>query len=291
MRGARRAARRSLPFSLAYLFDDGRDDGPARREHRRSPATTRPRPRVDRGRPTRPAWPAGLALAGETVLVDDLATRFADLPTGAWDVPPTRRSWSRSLQPRQAPPYGFLVLALNRYRPLDDGYRGFVDLVAGQIAASHHRRPRLRVRAARGRRRLAELDQAKTDFFTNVSHEFRTPLTLLLGPAEDALNDDADPVTGHQRDRVEVILRNGQRLLKLVNTLLDFSRLESGRAEARFEPVDLAQLHPRAGAACSRPPPTGWACASPSTARRCPSRCTSTATCGPRSSSTCSRTR
>jgi PAS domain S-box-containing protein len=88
---------------------------------------------------------------------------------------------------------------------------------------------------------LARLDRAKTDFFTNISHEFRTPLTLLLGPAEDALADPVDPLPERQRERVEVMHRNGQRLLKLVNTLLDFSRLESGRADGVFEPVDLAR--------------------------------------------------
>jgi len=136
-------------------------------------------------------------------------------------------------------PYGFQVFALNRYRPLDAGYRDFCDLVAGQLAAAITDARAYEFERQRAET-LAELDQAKTDFFTNVSHEFRTPLTLLLGPAEDALTDESDPVDGRQRERVEVILRNGQRLLKLVNTLLDFSRLESGRVEARFEPVDLA---------------------------------------------------
>ena len=234
------ASGKDVPFSLAYLFDE---TGTTARlaassaftgDHPAAPASITV---------TDPAavWPAGLALAGEAVLVDDLASRFADLPTGAWDLPPV----SALVIPlaaagASARPYGFQVLALNRYRPLDDGYRDFCDLVTGQIAASLTDARAYEFERARAES-LAELDQAKTDFFTNVSHEFRTPLTLLLGPAEDALNDDADPVTGRQRERVEVILRNGQRLLKLVNTLLDFSRLESGRTEARFEPVDLAQ--------------------------------------------------
>ena len=74
----------------------------------------------------------------------------------------------------------------------------------------------------------------------------RTPLTLLLGPAEDALADAAAPLPPAQRERVEVIHRNAQRLLKLVNTLLDFSRLESGRLRPRYEPIDLAALTARA---------------------------------------------
>ena len=89
--------------------------------------------------------------------------------------------------------------------------------------------------------RLAEIDRAKTLFFSNVSHEFRTPLTLMLGPVEDALNDSSasalDPV---QRQRLDVAQRNSQRLLKLVNTLLDFSRIEAGRANVNFQPTDLS---------------------------------------------------
>ena len=87
--------------------------------------------------------------------------------------------------------------------------------------------------------RLRDLDRAKTAFFNNVSHEFRTPLTLLLAPLEDALNDVAAPLGDQQRRRVEIARRSALRLLKLVNTLLDFARLEADRVEALFEPVDL----------------------------------------------------
>lgn len=88
--------------------------------------------------------------------------------------------------------------------------------------------------------RLGELDRAKTEFFSNVSHEFRTPLTLLLVPAEDALADGMQPLPFHQRERIELVHHNALRLLKLVNALLDFSRFESGRNQARFAPTDLA---------------------------------------------------
>ncbi|WP_432813520.1 ATP-binding response regulator [Pantanalinema sp. GBBB05] len=86
---------------------------------------------------------------------------------------------------------------------------------------------------------LAELDRAKTLFFSNISHEFRTPLTLMLSPAEDALSDRDDPLSPNQQQRLEVIQRNGLRLLKLVNTLLDFSRIESDRVQAVYQPTDL----------------------------------------------------
>jgi signal transduction histidine kinase len=90
--------------------------------------------------------------------------------------------------------------------------------------------------------RLRELDRTKTEFFNNVSHEFRTPLTLQIGPLEDALRDDEDPLSESQRERVTIARRNCLRLLKLVNTLLDFSRMETGRAEPVFEPVDISAL-------------------------------------------------
>jgi signal transduction histidine kinase len=73
---------------------------------------------------------------------------------------------------------------------------------------------------------LAEIDRAKTAFFSNVSHEFRTPLSLILGPLTDAL------VSGKGLDlpAIDLAHRNSVRLLKLVNSLLDFSRIEAGRS-------------------------------------------------------------
>ncbi|QWZ08013.1 SpoIIE family protein phosphatase [Nocardioides panacis] len=227
-----------LPFSLVYLFDG---DETARLvgsvgftgEHPGAPDT------IAVGAPDE-VWPAAAAARGASTVVRELEDRFFDLPTGSWQVSPREALVLPLAASAGGRPYGFQVFGLNRFRPLDDGYRDFCDLVAGQLAASLTDARAYEFERDRAET-LAELDQAKTDFFTNVSHEFRTPLTLLLGPAEDAVTDEDDPLTGRQRDRVEVILRNGQRLLKLVNTLLDFSRLESGRVEARFEPVDLGQ--------------------------------------------------
>ena len=96
----------------------------------------------------------------------------------------------------------------------------------------------LELRAANAK--LGELDAAKTAFFSNVSHEFRTPLTLMLGPLEDALADAT--LAPAARKRVELAHANALRLLKLVNTLLDFSRLEAGRFAASYAPLDVAAL-------------------------------------------------
>src|SRR5208282_5862288 len=84
------------------------------------------------------------------------------------------------------------------------------------------------------------IDRAKTAFFSNVSHEFRTPLTLMLGPLEDELAEHDSPLPPARHARLETAHRNSLRLLKLVNTLLDFSRIEAGRVQASYEPTDLA---------------------------------------------------
>jgi signal transduction histidine kinase len=86
--------------------------------------------------------------------------------------------------------------------------------------------------------KLGQLDAAKTAFFSNVSHEFRTPLTLMLGPLEDLLADT--PLDDRRRALLKLAHDNALRLLKLVNTLLDFSRFEAGRLRARYAPLDVA---------------------------------------------------
>ncbi|MEV6851113.1 SpoIIE family protein phosphatase [Actinoplanes sp. NPDC051411] len=137
---------------------------------------------------------------------------------------------------------GALVVGVSRFLDLDAGYRDFLDLAATQIAqalTNVRTFEEQRIRAAE----LAALDQAKTNFFSNVSHEFRTPLTLILGPLEDLLDDPGLP--GAQRERLLPMQRNGLRLLKLVNTVLDFSRLESGRTRASYRATDLADYTAR----------------------------------------------
>ena len=138
-------------------------------------------------------------------------------------------------------PLGFLVTGLNPRRPLDDAYRGFLDVVAGRIVSAvvtirayEHERKRTDV--------LAEINQAKTAFFANVSHEFRTPLTLMLGPIEEVLGDRSWPVDQRHRERLETSQRSALRLLKLVNTLLGFSRLEAGRAQVTYRPTEIAKM-------------------------------------------------
>jgi len=132
-------------------------------------------------------------------------------------------------------PHGFLLAGLSPRLAFDDSYRSFLQLASDQIVtaignALTNEQERERARA------LAELDRAKTTFFSNVSHEFRTPLTLILGPVENAVAAER-PLDG---ENLAIVHRNALRLLKLVNSLLDFTRIEAGRTSASYEPVDLA---------------------------------------------------
>ena len=136
-------------------------------------------------------------------------------------------------------PIAMLVAGLSSRLPVNETYRAFVDLVRTTVTAAV-----ANARAYEDERRraeaLAEVDRAKTAFFSNVSHEFRTPLAVMLGPVEDALADVFNPLASVHRERIELVHRNAVRLLNLVNTLLDFSRIEAGRMQASFEATELA---------------------------------------------------
>ena len=229
-----------IPFAMIYLVEPDRRDftlaGVSGIE-RTHPAVPRS---IDEE--TASAWPFFEVIRShKPCLVSELASSFGTLPSGAWDRPPHQALAVPIAPSGQTGRSGILVAGLNPFRLFDDSYRGFINLVAGQISASianaqAYEEERKRAEA------LAELDRAKTTFFSNVSHEFRTPLTLMLGPAEDALAESDEPLPSRQRDRVEIIHRNALRLLKLVNTLLDFSRIEAGRVKAVYKPTDLASL-------------------------------------------------
>jgi PAS domain S-box-containing protein len=161
------------------------------------------------------------------------------LPTGPWDEAPGRVVLLPIAGSGDTGRMAVLVAGLNPYRLLDAGYRAFLSLLAGQIGAAianslAYEEERRRAEA------LAELDRAKTAFFSNVSHEFRTPLTLMLGPLQELM--DTATLSPDSRDRAAMARRNALRMQRLVNSLLDFSRLEAGRVEARYEPLDLAAL-------------------------------------------------
>ncbi len=240
---------RDLPFALIYLLDDDQRSvvlaasSGIGANHAAAPLVA----------PLNAAsvWPFAEVLRTHAPSLVTSLEGLRPLPKGAWDRPPQHAIVLPIARSGQTGRSGVLVAGLNPYRLLDDGYQGFLGLVAGQIAAAianaqAYEEERKRAEA------LAELDRAKTTFFSNVSHEFRTPLTLLLGPLEELLAKDGllakeELLAGKEAEEpsssrrlVEVAYRNGLRLLKLVNSLLDFARIEAGRVQASYQPTDLA---------------------------------------------------
>jgi signal transduction histidine kinase/DNA-binding NarL/FixJ family response regulator len=225
---------KDMPCTLTYLFDEG--GARLKLVSRTGMDADHPAASLVIDPAEAPAaWPIHRILStGHGLTVDNLLELFPDLPHGCWDRPPARARLVPIARQGQEKPMGIFIAALNPYRQFDSFYEGFLDLITGQIAASitsANAYDQERKRAEE----LAELDRAKTTFFSNVSHELRTPLTLILGPIEDALTSQTPP----SAQNLEMLHRNALRLLKLVNGLLDFVRIEVGKMRATFEPTDL----------------------------------------------------
>ena len=222
---------RDLPFVLIYLFDSSGEtlvlSGTAGiwRGHAAAPASMSAK--EDQ------LWPLAQALQSNSLQVVDLK-RFPDMPLGAWPQPPDKAVVLPIAAGPEGTSAGVMIAGLNPFRTFSEHYQLFLSLVSIQISAAitnarAYEEERKRAEA------LTELDRAKTTFFSNVSHELRTPLTLMLGPIEDELREHPET-----RPRLELAHRNTLRLLRLVNTLLDFSRIEAGRVQMVYEPTDLA---------------------------------------------------
>ncbi|HKW19587.1 MAG TPA: response regulator [Terriglobales bacterium] len=234
--------KKDVPFALIYLLDsDGRSAhlAGATGVDAKDRALLIGLDQVDG--PEEEVWPVKKTIETEAVQqVGDLHRKFRNVPESAWTDPTTSAAivpLRSNIAHRLA---GFMIAGVSPRLQFDESYRNFLELMSTQIATSianarAYEEERKRAEA------LAEIDRAKTLFFSNVSHEFRTPLTLMLGPLEDALAD-SNELGSKQRDSLEVAHRNSLRLLKLVNTLLDFSRIEAGRIQACFEPTDLSTL-------------------------------------------------
>ena len=183
-------------------------------------------------------WGFDPALAKDGVLIE-LGDRALGVSVPNWPVPPKEACVVPVRLGEYGEALGFLVAGIHPGRAFDDAYHQFVYRVTEQItigltSARAYERERQRAEA------LAELDRAKTTFFSNVSHEFRTPLTLMLGPLEEVQKEASARLSPERQELLATVHRNGLRLLKLVNTLLDFSRIEAGRMQASHQPTDLA---------------------------------------------------
>lgn len=233
---ALRSHARDVPFALMYLLDANRQE-----------ARLAAKVGAEAGEPICPAavrlddaaaaWPFAAVLAAEELqVVSHLSARFSAVPRGPWADPPESAVVIPIPSTLAHQTAGFLVVGVSSRSQFDEKYRSFVELLGTQLATLVAN-ARAYEEEARRATALAELDRAKTAFFSNVSHEFRTPLTLMLGPLEQALHE-----TTGSRESLEIAHRNALRLLKLVNSLLDFSRLEAGRLEASYERTELAAL-------------------------------------------------
>lgn len=224
-----------VPFAAVYLVNRG--EAALIASTRNLKPLLMP-PVMPLGEASATGWPmAAVARTREAVEVADLAALRLSLPGGPSGEPAQRALLLPIGAGSPEGVKGIFVAAVSPQRPLDTGYRTFFELAARHIGTAIADAQTSEYERARAES-LSQLDSARTKFFSNVSHEFRTPLTLMLGPLEEAMGKASEPV----RESLRVVQRNGERLLKLVNTLLDFARIEAGRVNARYQQTDLAEL-------------------------------------------------
>lgn len=230
--GAMDTNKHDIPFSIFYLYD------PLEEDFKYTGSTG-----IVPDKTTLPDIQKVKTLAFRSALVAtpvrelfDTITFNDDLP---WPETPQFFCATLLTRPEQKTPFGIMIVGTSARLRYDHHYINFFKLLADQAVtvlsnANAFEEERKRSEA------LAEIDRAKTAFFSNISHEFRTPLTLMLGPLEELLQ--SNELDTKQRENADAAHRNAIRLLRLVNTLLDFSRIESGRIDAVFRPADLFSL-------------------------------------------------
>lgn len=176
----------------------------------------------------------------EARLVENLSERFDLFSCKPYPESPHSAMVLPIFLSGKTSPYGFIIAGVSARRAMDEEYRGFYDLLANTFStavSNVHAYEQEQQRAEA----LAAIDRSKTAFFSNVSHEFRTPLTLMLGPLEDMKSHPLIQDEG-LKTTLNATHRNAMRLLKLVNNLLDFSRVEAGRIQASYQPVNIAEM-------------------------------------------------
>jgi PAS domain S-box-containing protein len=236
-----RQHQKDIPFALLYIIDADRKTARLAGSAGVPTGSRASPPTLSVENTTDSTWPLAEAMRSETPqTVTDLSTRLAGhAPPGAWADPPNSAVVVPIHSNKAHCLAGFLVSGISARLQFDESYRDFLNLVSSQIATSianarEYEEEKKRTEA------LAEIDRAKTTFFSNVSHEFRTPLTLMLAPLLDTIAQHNGELPPRVTEELTVVHRNGLRLLKLVNALLDFSRIEAGRVKASFVPTDIA---------------------------------------------------
>ncbi|KAK4055384.1 hypothetical protein OIO90_003222 [Microbotryomycetes sp. JL221] len=187
-------------------------------------------------------WPfEDACLRKEAVFIDSLGPLADTLHRRGWEEPPRSAvAIPIFVDAAQSIPQAIMVLGINPRSSYNELYATFLNLLARHIAVGLFAVMTAEIDAKRAED-LVRLDKAKTSFFNNVSHELRTPLTLILGPLEDVLN--SKELSGSDnKDKLKLVQRHANRLLGLVNKLLDFSSLEGGRMQVKFRPVQLGYI-------------------------------------------------
>jgi signal transduction histidine kinase/PAS domain-containing protein/ActR/RegA family two-component response regulator len=165
-----------------------------------------------------------------------------------------RGCWSFPIRTRENKPIGIFAMYFRTRRDATENDLALAEIITTTAAViiTNHTDNVKRTKAENALRKndeqlrelngkLQEMDKAKTNFFNNVSHEFRTPLTLLLGPLEDLVKANSGGLPSEESQKLNFAYRGAVRLQKLVNTLLDFSRIEAGKMEAFYQPTDFAK--------------------------------------------------
>ncbi len=226
-----------IPFVLLYAFDKAFGGYALVGHHGVAPASAISPALLSAGADA--CWRVEAVSQSQAALeISGLRAVLDGAPCGPYEEAPDYALACPTRLQQDGRPRMLMMLGASARLPWDETYQGFQKLLFAAIDAAMDRiatqeQEKARIEA------LAAADRAKTLFFSNVSHEFRTPLTLMLGPLSDAL---AEPMPDGQRERLQIAERNAHRLLRLVNSLLDFSRIEAGRTQATFSATDLTSL-------------------------------------------------
>lgn len=218
---------KDIPFALLYSYENGEAE---------IVASSIDETIVDSAKRM---WPfKEIATAGTSFYIENLSEYLVQVPHDYWNQAPTEAVVVPLINSNGLTK-GFIICALSSRRRFDEEYKLFIEGVANAITNVSNNIAALEEERKRSEA-LAEIDKAKTIFFSNISHEFRTPLTLILGSLEEILrNQETDPT---DREAMEIMHRNALRLLRLVNNLLDFSRIEAGKEKAQYQLTNIAQF-------------------------------------------------
>lgn len=185
-------------------------------------------------------WPVDDLVRLQTpVMVAGIADHLGSAQCGPYDEPPNAACVVPIKVAGSDLPVAIMVAGVSARLPYNDAYQNFYELIGAAIGTALVNAKTYEMEHVRAEA-LAEIGRVKTAFFSNVSHEFRTPLTLMLSPLEEVLSEETI-ISKNHRQLLQFSYNNALRVLKLVNSLLDFAHIEAGRSQARFEPVDLAR--------------------------------------------------